>query len=259
MGYPIEQTPDSLEAAVLRWQRLERAGRTKDADRVMEQLIVALSPMISKLSAPFLRPRNPALTAPELHQAAAIAIAKYVPKYDPIGGACFATYIFNTIHKQLLTYFNREANQNNVRQPEYARENREKVRRAQETLPPDATEDQIAAAAGITVRQLAKVTATEQAVQPSAQFSTSSGGNGVNPESHPAFATEWESAEDARIMVSQYLDQLPDIERLVITRRYFEEDTLESVAVLIGKCRERVRQIEVQALKRLRSLMDPDQ
>lgn len=65
---------------------------------------------------------------------------------------------------------------------------------------------------------------------------------------------------DLRFSVDYWLDQLPSKQREVIARRFglrgYEMSTLEEVGLEIGLTRERVRQIQVEALKRLRELLE---
>lgn len=65
--------------------------------------------------------------------------------------------------------------------------------------------------------------------------------------------------EDLRVIVRSWLDALDEKQRDVLVRRYglygFERSTLEEVGREIGVTRERVRQIQMEALKRLRVLM----
>ena len=59
--------------------------------------------------------------------------------------------------------------------------------------------------------------------------------------------------------VAFWLAQLPPKYREVITRRFgllgFQQETLEQVGLAVGLTRERVRQIQAEALKRLKSLI----
>lgn len=59
-----------------------------------------------------------------------------------------------------------------------------------------------------------------------------------------------------------WLDQLNDKQREVIGRRYglrgYESSTLEEVAIEMGVTRERVRQIQMEALKRLREILETE-
>lgn len=65
---------------------------------------------------------------------------------------------------------------------------------------------------------------------------------------------------DLRNSIDYWLDQLPSKQREVIARRFglrgYEMSTLEEVGREIGLTRERVRQIQVEALKRLRDILE---
>lgn len=62
--------------------------------------------------------------------------------------------------------------------------------------------------------------------------------------------------------LSEWLDQLTDKQREVISRRYglrgYDHSTLEEVAAVMGVTRERVRQIQMEALNRLRGILETD-
>lgn len=65
---------------------------------------------------------------------------------------------------------------------------------------------------------------------------------------------------DIKDSIAEWLDELSDKQREVVSRRFglrgYESSTLEEVGREIGLTRERVRQIQVEALKRLRSIME---
>lgn len=66
--------------------------------------------------------------------------------------------------------------------------------------------------------------------------------------------------EDMRDNIDQWLDQLSDKQREVLARRFGLDGsdifTLEEVGQELGVTRERVRQIQLEALKRLREMME---
>jgi RNA polymerase nonessential primary-like sigma factor len=66
--------------------------------------------------------------------------------------------------------------------------------------------------------------------------------------------------ESIAAFLGGWLDQLNEKQREVIARRYglrgYESSTLEEVAVEMGVTRERVRQIQMEALKRLREILE---
>ncbi|MFI4937312.1 MAG: RNA polymerase sigma factor RpoS [Candidatus Berkiellales bacterium] len=68
------------------------------------------------------------------------------------------------------------------------------------------------------------------------------------------------SEDDFKREVDQWLDQLNDKQQAVITRRFglrgHEQGTLEDVGAQIGLTRERVRQIQVEALQQLKGMLN---
>lgn len=58
-----------------------------------------------------------------------------------------------------------------------------------------------------------------------------------------------------RQRLQRALDALPQRERWVIEQRHFEERTLDAIGADMGVCRERVRQLETRALRRMREVM----
>ena len=68
--------------------------------------------------------------------------------------------------------------------------------------------------------------------------------------------------DDVSVALSGWLTELTDKQREVVTRRFGLEDgekcTLEEVGAQIGVTRERVRQIQIEALKQLRRMIDRD-
>ena len=65
---------------------------------------------------------------------------------------------------------------------------------------------------------------------------------------------------DLRDSINHWIDELSEKQREVLSRRFglrgYETSTLEEVGREIGLTRERVRQIQVEALKRLRDIME---
>lgn len=68
--------------------------------------------------------------------------------------------------------------------------------------------------------------------------------------------------DDVKGHIDDWLDQLNDKQREVVERRFglhgYETATLEEVGNEIGVTRERVRQIQIEALKRLRDVLERD-
>jgi RNA polymerase nonessential primary-like sigma factor len=66
--------------------------------------------------------------------------------------------------------------------------------------------------------------------------------------------------EDIRGNIDRWLSELSDKQREVVERRFglrgYDVATLEEVGEEIGVTRERVRQIQIEALKRLRNILE---
>jgi len=66
--------------------------------------------------------------------------------------------------------------------------------------------------------------------------------------------------DDLNTSIDSWLSELTEKQREVVTRRFglrgHESSTLEEVGREIGLTRERVRQIQVEALKRLRDIFE---
>jgi RNA polymerase nonessential primary-like sigma factor len=77
------------------------------------------------------------------------------------------------------------------------------------------------------------------------------------PEHDPAYIL---SDENLRENLEQWLNELTPHQRDVIARRYgllgYDRATLEEVGAVIGLTRERVRQIQIEALRALRNIME---
>ena len=67
-------------------------------------------------------------------------------------------------------------------------------------------------------------------------------------------------SQDIQSNLDRWIEELPEKQREVLSRRFglrgYETSTLEDVGREIGLTRERVRQIQVEALKRLREIME---
>lgn len=80
------------------------------------------------------------------------------------------------------------------------------------------------------------------------------------PDQHESDPAELLQDEDLFESINRWLGELPDKQCEVVSRRFglrgYEASTLEEVGREIGLTRERVRQIQVDALKRLREVME---
>ncbi len=79
-------------------------------------------------------------------------------------------------------------------------------------------------------------------------------------DTHESDPSQLLQDSDIKESIADWLDQLSEKQREVLSRRFglrgYESSTLEEVGREIGLTRERVRQIQVEALRRLRSIME---
>lgn len=80
------------------------------------------------------------------------------------------------------------------------------------------------------------------------------------PDTHVSDPAELLQDNNMRDSISEWLNELTEKQREVVARRFglrgYEAATLEEVGREIGLTRERVRQIQVEALRRLRDIME---
>ena len=79
-------------------------------------------------------------------------------------------------------------------------------------------------------------------------------------DTHESDPSQLLQDSDIKDSIASWLDELSEKQREVVARRFglrgYESSTLEEVGREIGLTRERVRQIQVEALKRLRGIME---
>jgi RNA polymerase nonessential primary-like sigma factor len=79
-------------------------------------------------------------------------------------------------------------------------------------------------------------------------------------DSHMSDPSELLQHSDIQDHIIVWLEELPDNHQEVVSRRFglrgYEISTLEEVGREIGLTRERVRQVQIEALEQLRSIME---
>lgn len=82
------------------------------------------------------------------------------------------------------------------------------------------------------------------------------------PDDNNPDPSQWLQDSDLNEKLGQWLNQLNDKQRIVVERRFGlggqEKATLEQVGNEIGVTRERVRQIQIDALRRLRKILETE-
>ncbi len=82
------------------------------------------------------------------------------------------------------------------------------------------------------------------------------------PDDNNPDPSQWLQDADLNSRLEQWLGQLNDKQRIVVERRFGlggrDKATLEQVGNEIGVTRERVRQIQIDALRRLRTILETE-
>lgn len=246
-------TPEEEQALARRIQ----AG-DKDAERRMVEANLRLVFRIAR------RYRNRGLPLPDLIEEGNLGLLRAVRKFRPDKGTRFSTYATWWIRQAVVRALANQARM--IRLPVHVelllgRYLKEKKRLTQELGRPPSIEE-VAAALEISPDQLAELEEIRQ--QPlSLERPVGEEGKGtlrdlVADPSGPAPGGLGTLLRE-RADLAGILDDLPERERTVIRLRFGlggeEALTLETIGKRLGLSRERVRQIEVAGLKKLRSLL----
>jgi len=266
-----ESTTDALQlflreagrhALLTAAQEVELAKKIERGDMAAKQLMIQSNlRLVVSIAKNY---RNQGLPFLDLIQEGTLGLIRAVEKFDWRRGFKFSTYATWWIRQAVARALADKAR--TIRMPVHIVERLQKMNRAERTLwtqlGREPTIEEIAEEASLPLQQAHEVRAAARAStsldQPvgeteDAVFGDFVAGDGPLPEEQVEISLRSQALKEA-------LQALSDRERQVVVLRYgltdAEPKTLEEIGRRLGLTRERVRQIELDSLKRLASLRE---
>jgi RNA polymerase primary sigma factor len=268
---PLETTTDALQLflreagrhqLLTAAQEIELAKRIERGDMAAKQhMIQANLRLVVSIAKNY---RNQGLPFLDLIQEGTLGLIRAVEKFDWRRGFKFSTYATWWIRQAVARALADKAR--TIRMPVHIVERLQKMNRAERTLwaelGREPSLEEIAEEANLPLQQAKEVRAAARTSasldQPigdtdDATFGDFVAGEGPLPEDEVEVTLRSQALREA-------LDALSDRDRRVLVLRYGLEDeepkTLEEIGRRLGLTRERVRQIEVESLRRLAGLRE---
>ncbi len=247
---------------ITREEEVELAARIKKGEkRAKEKLIESNLRLVVKIAHNF---KGLGLPLQDLISEGNIGMIRAVEKFDPAKGAKFSSYASWWIKQGMRRAINNQAK--TVRIPVQSNSKIIKIRKAENVLTEDLsrkpTDKELAEYTGYTIRTIISLksikTTTISIDAPIEQYGKKTFEEIYLGQEDPEF--ERRKIEELAKNACKLLPKLEKRERLILTHRFGlngqEPKTLESVSKLIGRTRERVRQLQQKALSELNRLMD---
>ena len=240
------------------YARLARSGDESGRKRMIESNLR----LVVKISRRYI---NRGLTLLDLIEEGNLGLIRAVEKFDPERGFRFSTYatwwIRQTIERAIMNQTR------TIRLPihvvkelnVYLRAARELTQKLDHEPSAEEIAEMLDKPAADVKRLLGlneRVTSVDTPVGPDSDKSVVD----TIADTHESDPSQLLQDSDIRDSIASWLDELSEKQREVVSRRFglrgYESSTLEEVGREIGLTRERVRQIQVEALKRLRGIME---
>lgn len=245
-------------------EEIQLAKRIKRGDKqAREQMIKANLRLVVKIARDY---ENLGMPLLDLINEGNIGLMKGVERFDPKKGAKLSTYASWWIKQSIRRAL---ANQSKtIRLPVHVVEKVTQIRRAEaslrETLDREPTDEEVAQALGIDAKRIRNYRDASRApVSLDAPLADESNANAVSEVvADPNAAAPFDRLvlENDTALVQEVLATLTERESRILAMRFGLDDgkpkTLEEIGVIFGVTRERIRQIQDEALKKMRVKME---
>ena len=256
----IGQTPLPTAAEEVYYARCALQGDARSKRRMIESNLR----LVVKISRRYI---NRGMALLDLIEEGNLGLIHAVKKFDPERGFRFSTYATWWIRQGIERGLMNQAR--TIRLPVHVTKELNSVLRKAQQLATrkarDPSAEEIAAEVGKTVPEIKrllrlseKVTSADAPILADGEITlqdTFAADNGQGPDNLL-------QNSELRQRLGNWLHQLPDRHREILSRRFglngYGSDTLENVGSAIGLTRERVRQIQIEALKKLKSIISRD-
>lgn len=261
-GKKARHAYSQLNGRASRRKRQELEARIQDGLAAREHLIKANTRLVVSIAKKYIGRGVPFL---DLIQEGNLGLMKAVEKYDYLRGFRFSTYatwwIRQTIERAIMNQTR------TIRLPIHVVKEiniyLRAARRLTQEFDREPTCEEIATLLDCEPDEVDRMLGLNDRLVSSGSVMSRDGERNLLdmiPDSEQADPSNQCQADDIHDVVERWLQRLTDKQRAVVERRFglhgHERATLEEVGEQIGVTRERVRQIQMDALVRLRSIME---
>ena len=240
------------------WQEYKDEGNIS----AREELMLKCLPMVKSLAQRFAVYLPPCCDTDDLISVGIIGLLDALEKYDPIMQASFTTYAKYRVRGAILDEI-----RNLKWPPRSVQEKMQNLKRAyarlEHSLSRSPTEEEMADALGMSLHQFHR---TLVQIGPSTLMMLSQNHPGNEDIDYPEMIIEDPNAidptdqltsDEARAILANAIESLPEREAIVITLYYYEEMTMREVGKILSLTESRICQIHSSALLHLFQMLSP--